>query len=181
MSIRLRFEKGSFSAQVVLKDEALTPLLDIISRHQSDDAGGAALHLAKARAESKIFGEPLNQSSEDERIALTKSWIEQHSLAEILAKIPWETYSQKILLLGASQEVVGGGDTWKNSDIEAKFLAASLAAPANFAREVRLAIKSGSIAAITPRTYKVTRRGWTEIYAAIMETSVENQLGNLCE
>jgi hypothetical protein len=47
------------------------------------------------------------------------------------------------------------------------FKQAKEAAPSNFPRDIKVAIKSGWIHTHTPRTYSVTRTGWNKIAEAL--------------
>lgn len=172
MSIKLRFDKGSLSTQVVLKDEALPELLKIISEHQSDERSPAVQKAYDTPLPPpSVFGDPLPAGNEDERINFARNWVAQHSPSEILSKIGWDTYPEKIVLMGAKCEIADG-EGWRSADIELQFSSARVAAPGNFARDISVAIRAGFVATVTPRTYRVARTGWLRIYAAIVESTV---------
>jgi hypothetical protein len=163
MGIKLRFEKGSLTTQVVLKDEAIAELLKIISNYQSDesiDLGGDVL---------KDLSDP---NKEAERLTFARSWLGERPVSEILTRIGWETFPERILLLGAHYETTDGIIGWRSADIEAKFKAAREHPPGNFARDISNAIKAGIIATVTPRTYKVSKTGWLKIYEAIFKATI---------
>jgi hypothetical protein len=163
VSIKLRFDKGSLSTQVVLKDEALPLLLEIISKHQSDEI--IAPISGKATGTSTVSA----VMTSDDSVAV-RDWLSKHSPSEILGQITWDTYPEKILLLGAFQEAAEGGE-WKSSDIERRFGEARQQPPGNFGRDVSQAIKSQWVATVTPRTYKVSRTGWAKIAEALDQQS----------
>lgn len=172
MSIKLRFDKGSLSTQVMLKDDALPELLKIISEYQSDDSAASA-PVEKLTPIGETIRDINNSETADDRIAFAKGWVEDHSAPEILKKIGWQTNAEKILLLAAVHEMTGGEESWKSSDIESHFKAAREQAPGNFGRDISTAIKEGLIAPVTPRTYKITKTGWLKIYEAVMKSVAE--------
>jgi hypothetical protein len=162
MSIKLRFEKGSLSTQVVLKDEALPALLDIISKHQSDDLSATS---------SPILLPVEKPNGAGDRSSTCKAWLKQHSAAEALNLFNWQTNPEKIVLMGAFHEANQEEDeAWRSSDVEKRFADAKEAFPANFPRDIAAAIKDGLIATVTPRTYRVSRTGWNKIAEAIAKS-----------
>jgi hypothetical protein len=162
MSIKLRFEKGSLTTQVILKDEAFSGLLDLISKHQSDEVSAPAAPISPAAIPSEIAGDS---------DAVAKHWIPIHSPSEILNLIGWSTNSEKILLLGAYHEISHGEDSWRSADMEERFAEARESFPSNFPRDIRVAIREGLITSVTPRTYRVSRTGWNRLADAITKLS----------
>ena len=167
MSIKLRFEKGSLITSVVLKDEALSPLLDIVSKHQSDEPPASQAPPPQASAGDE---RPNGFPSQD-RSLTCKTWLRQHSGAEVLNVFGWETNPEKILVMAAiheaSQET---DDAWRSADMEKRFGEAKEPFPTNFPRDIAAAVKAGLVRTETPRTYKVTRGGWNKISDAIAKT-----------
>lgn len=158
MSIKLRFEKGSLITQVVLKDEALAPLLDIVAKHQADEPPSAP----GAPAQSATTAEKSNGFQPGDRSSTCKTWLRQHSGAEALNLFNWQTNPEKILLMGAIQESNQEDDeAWRSADMEKRFAESKEGFPANFPRDISAAIKDGLIATVTPRTYRVSRY-WLE-------------------
>ena len=90
-----------------------------------------------------------------------------YGAAELLNQMRWETYPEKILLLGAWHEARGGSTPWKSSDMDSVFRQAKEGAPSNFPRDIKVAIKSGWIHTHTPRTCSVTRTGWNRVADAL--------------
>jgi hypothetical protein len=97
----------------------------------------------------------------------SKPWLQGLGAAELLNRLKWDSYPEKILLLGACGEAKGGTTPWKSSDMDEIFKQAKEKPPGNFPRDIQTAIKSGLIHAETPRTYSVTRTGWNKIGQAI--------------
>jgi hypothetical protein len=91
-----------------------------------------------------------------------------HSAGEVLTKIGWANFPERILVLGALLEAKGNPPGWRNSDIETQFKAAREAPPSNFARDISAAIKLGLVATETPRTYRVSKTGWLKLYEVII-------------
>jgi hypothetical protein len=160
MSIKLRFEHPSMQMQAVLKDDALVELLTFITEHKSDEPAPA---FPPAFDPHSIDGRGAGAKPNEE----PKAWLSKHSPAEILNKIKWDTNPEKILLMGAFHESKVETNSWRSADIEARFVEAKEAKPSNFPRDIANGIKSGFIAAVTPRTYIVSRSGWNKIADAI--------------
>ena len=80
----------------------------------------------------------------------------------------WEENSQKILALGAIQEIRAPNESsWRSADMEKLFAESKEQFPANFPRDIATAIKDGWIAKPTERTYCVSRTGWKKIGEAM--------------
>jgi hypothetical protein len=86
-----------------------------------------------------------------------------YGAAELLNRLRWDSYPEKILLLGAWFEARGGSVPWKSADMDEVFKQAKEKPPANFPRDVKQAIKAAWIHPMTPRTYCVTRTGWNKL------------------
>jgi hypothetical protein len=114
---------------------------------------------------------PVNQTGE--RSVVVKAWLGKHSAAEVLNKIKWDTYPEKILLMGAFHESKEEVDSWRSADIENRFVEAKDSRPSNFPRDIGNGIKSGFITTITPRTYIVSRTGWNKIADVLGKMSPE--------
>jgi hypothetical protein len=166
MSINLKFQKGSLVMQVLLHDEALPELLEIISKHQSDEAAPASLPLSAPGLNAPGSQTPSSDPSKD-----VKDWMTKHSASEVLNAIQWDKHQDKILLLGAFHEANGGKEGWRSADMDERFSEAKELFPPAFPRNIRDAIKEGGIAPVTDRTYKVSRTGWNKIADAITKIS----------
>jgi hypothetical protein len=160
MSIRLRFEKGTLSTQVILTDEALSELLAIIGKYQSDEVEATTFSQAAPLSEG-------NPSSPVDRVEVTKSILASRSSSEVLNYLGWNTNVDKILILAAFHEANGGAEGWRSSDVESRFAEAKESKPGNLARDLSKAIKEGLLATVTPRTYRVSRTGWNRMYEGI--------------
>lgn len=156
MSIKLRFEKGSLATQVHLKDEALTELNGLVTKYQTDDVPASGV---QAVVSATDLADPSISA---------KKWLSQHSAPEVLNLVGWKNYPEKIVLLGAFHEAAGAANEgWRSADIESRFSEARESFTANFARDIKTAIKDGLVATVTPRTYKVSRTGWNRISEAV--------------
>jgi hypothetical protein len=82
-----------------------------------------------------------------------KEFLKAHGAAELLNRLKWDSFAEKILLLGAWYESRGGGTPWRSADMDETFKQAKESPPRNFPRDIKNAIKSGWIHAETPRTY----------------------------
>ncbi len=171
MSIKLSFRKGSLNMEVALKDVALPELMELVTKYQNDEA--LIDHMPHDEPALEIpsrlgIVHGGNAETDDERIAFAKDWLSKHSPSEIISKIKWETFPEKILLMGALHEALGKGEGWRAADIESFFSSARQSPPKNFARDIANAIKITVVATVTPRTYKVSRTGWLRIYDALI-------------
>jgi hypothetical protein len=164
MSIKLKFEKGSLATQVILKDEAFAGLLELISKYQSDETPPPSLASGSFLLAPNTSGDPG---------APVKEWLARRSGAEVLNAIGWTSNQDKILLIAAFHESSGGAAGWRKEDMENRFSEAREQFPGNFGRDIATAIKGGIIAAVTPRTYAVSRTGWNKIADAITKLPTE--------
>ena len=160
MSIKISINAPGLAIQAHIKDEALPELLKLTQEY---------------REESSPFGEspsgavkspPANASgaaSDD----VVRSLLKSHGAAELLSLVKWESFPDKILLLGAWHESQGGGTPWRSADMEEVFRQAKEKPPANFPRDIKQAIKSAWVHPVTPRTYTITGTGWRRIGEAL--------------
>jgi len=108
-------------------------------------------------------GALLRLKSED----AVKEFLKSHGTAELLNRLKWDSFPEKILLLGARHETRGGNTPWRSADMDEAFKMAKENPPQNFPRDIRNAIKSGWIHNETARTYAVSRTGWNKIGHAL--------------
>jgi len=162
MSIKVILQAPGLNLQASVKDEALGELIKITQEYRDQDAvlaggGSAAPTDLSASATQAAIG--------DEEAVRAR--LGTYGAAELLNQMRWETYPEKILLLGAWHEARGGSTPWKSSDMDSVFSQAKEGAPSNFPRDIKVAIKSGWIHTYTPRTYSVTRTGWNRVADAL--------------
>jgi hypothetical protein len=164
MSVELHFKKGSLATRALLKDEALAELQRIVSQYLADeDIAPTPPQIINAPATVTSITSPLN----GDNMANAKAWLAMHSASEALNLIGWKTNAEKILILGGFHEAKGGEEGWRSADIETRFSEARESFPSNFPRDMSNAIKDTLIAAVTPRTYKISRMGWNKLGEAI--------------
>ena len=96
-------------------------------------------------------------------------FLKDYGAAELLNRLRWDSYPEKILLLGAWFEARGGSVPWKSADMDEVFKQAKEKPPANFSRDVKQAIKAAWIHPVTPRTYSVTRTGWNKLVEVLSQ------------
>ena len=162
MSIKVILQAPGFNLQASVKDEALGELIKITQEYRDQDA---ALAIASSTGTTQALesGAPAALADEEG----LKARLSSYGAAELLNQMRWETYPEKILLLGAWHEARGGSTPWKSSDMDSVFRQAKEGAPSNFPRDIKVAIKSGWIHTHTPRTYSVTRTGWNRLADAL--------------
>src|SRR6266705_4835877 len=162
MSIRVILQAPGLNLQASVKDEALGELIKITQEYRDHDAvlagGGSA-------APTDLSASVTQAAIGDEEAVRAR--LGTYGAAELLNQMRWETYPEKILLLGAWHEARGGSTPWKSSDMDSVFRQAKEGAPSNFPRDIKVAIKSGWIHTHTPRTYSVTRTGWNRLADAL--------------
>lgn len=149
--------------QAVLKDEALAALLGLVSEHQSDESVAASSAQSFTPA---IDPGNSNQGGGSILTLASKTWMQEHSPAEVLNMIGWEANPDKILMLAAILEVRIPNESWRSADMEKMFAEAKESFPSNFPRDIAAAIKDGLIAKATERTYCVSRTGWKKVAEA---------------
>ena len=162
MSIKVILQAPGLNLQASVKDEALGELIKITQEYRDQEAALAAA--ASARAIETSGSAALAAIGDEEAV---KARLSSYGAAELLNQVRWETYPEKILLLGAWYEARGGSAPWKSADMDAVFRQAKEGAPSNFPRDIKVAIKSGWIHTHTPRTYSVTRTGWNRVSDAL--------------
>jgi hypothetical protein len=156
MSLNILINAPGMSISATLKDEALPKLIEL-SQQFRDEEGQAQQTTAPSGAAAK--GAPLTGNSEE----AVKAYLKDYGAAELLNRLRWDSYPEKILLLGAWFEARGGSVPWKSADMDEVFKQAKEKPPANFPRDVKQAIKAAWIHPVTPRTYSVTRTGWNKL------------------
>jgi hypothetical protein len=170
MSIKIRFEQGPTVMHTALKDEALGPLMAIIQKYVLAEA--EALPAEQYPIDQQRQPPPQMSLFPEKR---AKDWLAKHGAAEVLNKLGWDTFPEKILALGAFHEAKAGDDfdSWRSADILARFADAKEAPPTNFPRDIAATIKTGWVGPKTPRTYIVSRTGWILLSNAITKLPPE--------
>lgn len=162
MSLNILINAPGMSISATLKDEALPKLIEL-SQTFRDEEGPIQQTTAPSGAAAK--GAPLTGNSEE----AVKAYLKDYAAAELLNRLRWDSYPEKILLLGAWFEARGGSVPWKSADMDEVFKQAKEKPPANFPRDVKQAIKAAWIHPVTPRTYSVTRTGWNKLAEVISQ------------
>jgi hypothetical protein len=163
MSIQLSIKASGLNIVANLKDEALPALIALVQENRDENVQQAPTS-SPASLESLTGGSFAGTASagysNEQGI---KDFLKAHGAAELLNRLKWDSFSEKILLLGAWYEARGGSTPWRSSDMDETFKQAKEKPPGNFPRDIRNTIKSGWVHAETPRTYSVTRSGWNKI------------------
>ena len=163
MSIKVIIQAPGLNLQASLSDDALTELITITQKFRDQEAAAATT----ASAPPMTVPESATNGSATGNEEMLKARLASFGAAELLNHLRWDTYPEKILLLGAWHEARGGTTPWKSSDMDSVFRQAKEGAPSNFPRDIKVAIKSGWIHTHTPRTYSVTRTGWNRLTDAL--------------
>jgi hypothetical protein len=156
MSLKIQINAPGMSISATLKDEALPKLIEL-SQQFRDEEESVQQTIPASGAAAK--GAPLTGNSEE----AVKVYLKDYAAAELLNRLRWDSYPEKILLLAAWFEARGGSIPWKSADMDEVFKQAKEKPPANFPRDVKQAIKAAWIHPVTPRTYSVTRTGWNKL------------------
>jgi hypothetical protein len=160
MSFKISIIAPGMNLSATLKDEALPRLIELSQKFR-DESGPVTDSNESAPSQSKEM--PLVGNSED----AVKVHLKDFAAAELLNRLRWDSYPEKILLLGAWFEARGGSVPWKSADMDEVFRQAKEKPPANFPRDIKQAIKAAWIHPITARTYCVTRTGWNKLAEAL--------------
>lgn len=168
MSFKIDIRAAGLNLSANLKDEALTTLLQLIQEKRDDSvtASSPSTSVSAAQVTQAADSElTLVNGGEDS----VKSLLRGRGGAEILNQLKWDSFPEKILLLGAWHEARGGTTPWRSADMDEAFGLAKESPPSNFPRDIKNAIRSGWVHNETPRTYIVTRTGWNKIGQALKE------------
>ena len=162
MSIQLTIKATGLNLSATLKDDALAELIKLTQTYGDEQATQI---VAASESAGSIEGKPsllLSANEED-----VKSHLKNFGAAELLNHVKCDNYPEKILVLAAWYETHGGKPGWRSADMDETFKQAKESPPANFPRDIKQAIKSGLIHALTARTYSVTRSGWNKVAGAL--------------
>jgi hypothetical protein len=151
MSIKIRLEAPGLVMQAQLDDKALSETITLIQKHRIEEAP------------PPVVEQPMAAANNRDKESSVREALPKHAPAEVLNLLKWDTYPDKILILGACHEARGGGEGWRSADMDKLFAEAKEAPPANFPRDISKAIKSGDIRPVTPRTYAISRTGWNKL------------------
>ena len=172
MSIKVILEAPGLKLSANVKDSALSELIRLVHEAR-DDSVPAPPNIIESPRISVASNSPERTSvgapAED-----TKKHLKAFGAGELLNHLKkWDSFPEKIVLLGAWKEGHNDGSPWRSADMDEAFRQAKESAPSNFPRDIRIAIKQGWIHSVTPRTYTVTRTGWNNIRSALEEASNE--------
>jgi hypothetical protein len=151
MSVKIRLEAPGLIMQAQLNDDVLSEAIALIQKHRVEET-------AQILSEQPVA--PANNRDKESSVRET---LAKHAPAEVLNLLKWDTYPDKILILGACHEARGGGEGWRSADMDKLFAEAKETPPANFPRDISKAIKGGDIRPVTPRTYAISRTGWNKL------------------
>src|SRR5271170_7174161 len=113
MSVNLRFQKGSTVIQTTLKDEAFPALLKLVTEFESSEPVSTAPAIDPLPGFSNV--DDGNKKNTEEKLSFAKNWLKEHSPAEALTFLGWETFPERILVLGALFEASGKDPGWRNA------------------------------------------------------------------
>ena len=168
MSFKIVIQASGLNISANLKDEALVTVMQLIQQQRDDSVPVAPASAVSSLATPPLNGEPGSGTDTEEAI---KTTLKAHGGAELLNQLKWDSFPEKILLLGAWHEARGGITPWRSADMDDIFKLAKESPPSNFPRDIKNAIKSGWVHNETPRTYVVTRTGWNKIGQALRAPS----------
>lgn len=160
MSLMISISAPGMNISAALKDEALPKLIQLTQEFR-DDVGPIQQTIEPPSVQSR---EALLGPNSEESV---RGYLKDYGAAELLNRLRWDSYPEKILLLSAWFEARGGTVPWKSADMDDVFKQAKEKPPANFPRDIKQAIKAAWIHPITPRTYAVTRTGWNKLAEAL--------------
>jgi hypothetical protein len=164
MSIKVIIQAPGLALQAQLRDDALPVLIKLTQDFREEQAVAMPAPATGGTAASQSGSGGNSELTPSEEQA--REWLKSHGVAELLNRLTWESFPEKILLLGAWYEARGGETPWRSAHIDDTFSKAKEKPPGNFPREISKTIKAGWVHAATPRTYVVTRTGWNKIAEA---------------
>ena len=118
------------SISAALKDEALPKLIQLTQGFR-DDIGPAQQTSEAPSAHSR---DALLGTNSEEGV---RGYLKDYGAAELLNRLRWDSYPEKILLLAAWFEARGGTVPWKSADMDDVFKQAKEKPPANFPRDIK--------------------------------------------
>jgi hypothetical protein len=163
MPIQISIKASGLNIVANLKDEALTALIQLVQVNRDDTVQQPSISsptASESLAELSLGSGSLTAHNNEQAI---KDFLKAQGAAELLNRLKWDSFPEKILLLGAWYEARGGSVPWRSADMDNTFKQAKEKTPGNFPRDIKNTIKSGWVSAETPRTYSVTRSGWNKI------------------
>lgn len=166
MSIHIVIRASGLNVSACLKDEALVSIMQLIQEKRDDSNSAAPDPEIQVPVGQGVGTDMLPGSDSEEAI---KATLKERGGAELLNQLRWESFPEKILVLGAWHEARGGTTPWRSADMDDMFKLAKESPPSNFPRDIKNAIRSGWIHNETPRTYVVTRTGWNKIGQALRD------------
>ncbi len=166
MSIHIVIRASGLNVSASLKDEALVSIMQLIQEKRDDSNSAAPGPEIQVPVGQGVGTDTLPGNDSEESI---KATLKERGGAELLNQLRWESFPEKILVLGAWHEARGGTTPWRSADMDDMFKLAKESPPSNFPRDIKNAIRSGWIHNETPRTYVVTRTGWNKIGQALRD------------
>src|SRR5262245_20428263 len=117
MSIKVIIQAPGLNLQAAVTDDALPELITITQKFRDQDATSSSATGAPAAPGKEPANGAAGPLSED----MLKTRLGSYGAAELLNQLQWDTYPEKILLLGAWHEARGGSTPWKCSDMDSVF------------------------------------------------------------
>src|SRR5947199_6758237 len=167
MSIQMTIRAPGLNITANLKDDALGRLIQLVQENRDDGAPQSAPPQGGVDAASGDLtplappqaGAMPRFNNEDS----LKEFLKSHGAAELLNRLKWDGFAEKILLLGAWPEARGGGTPWRGSDMDEAVKRAKENTPRNFPQNIKNAIKPSWVQTETPRHYPITHTRWPHI------------------
>jgi hypothetical protein len=163
MSFKIVIQASGLNIAANLKDEALVSILQLVQEKRDDTVSVSS----PASNPSLTVGPDVEAGIIVDSEEGIKNALKTRGGAELLNYLKWDSFPEKILLLGAWHEARGGMTPWRSADMDDTFKLAKESPPSNFPRDIKNAIKSGWVHNETARTYVVTRTGWNKIGLAL--------------
>lgn len=162
MATKVTIQGRGILITATVLDEALPHLIKLTQEYLDVTETAAPVSLASVDASvgTSMDVKSVVSGTTEDRV---KAILRDYAAGELLNRVGWTSFSDKILLLACWAEAKGQVVPWKREDIEGAFAQAKEKPPANFGRDVGSAIKAGLIHAQTARTYVVTRSGWNKV------------------
>src|SRR5437879_5412790 len=119
MSIQLSIKATGLNITANLRDEALAALIHLVQENRDESVSQAPVGFASDAGTPASIGAPitglLTTHSNEQAI---KDFLKQHGAAELLNRLKWDSFPEKILLLGAWHEARGGNTPWRSADMD---------------------------------------------------------------
>src|SRR5260221_12662131 len=144
MSIQISIKATGLNLSANLRDDSLAALIQLVqeNRDESVASPSSLTDVAAGIANTPIADAPRPLTGHNNEQAI-KELLKDHGAAELLNRLKWDSFPEKILLLGAWYEARGGANPWRRSELGETFNEAQENPAPDFPPELKKPLKHG--------------------------------------